>query len=163
MRANDSDLEEDVANRLSSPPLDFVSAASGCPPTALSSSRLSQSHNVITSPSSPLLAASLLHPPSPFTFGSPSLATDFTTVLLLALSASLRHFLAHHPLPSVLLPLSLFHPPLRLHSAPPLLALRTLHALSVLPFGCAEALLPLAPQLSTRIPLLSPRSSFGTL
>ena len=112
----------------------------------------------------PLLAASLLHPPWPFAFGSPSLASDFTTVLLLAFSASLRHFLAHYPLPSVLLPPSLFHLPLRLQSAPPLLAVRTLHVLSVLPFGCAEALLPLAPpQLSTRIPLLSPRSPFGTL
>ena len=40
LRANDIDLE-DVANRLSSPPLDFMSAASNCSPTALSSSRLS--------------------------------------------------------------------------------------------------------------------------
>ena len=44
----------------------------------------------------------------------------------------------------MLLPLSLFHLPLRLQSAYPLLALRTLHTLSASPFGCAVALLPLA-------------------
>ncbi len=41
LRANDPDLD-DVANRLSSPPLDLVSAASGCFSTALSSSRFFQ-------------------------------------------------------------------------------------------------------------------------
>ena len=92
----------------------------------------------------PLLAASLLHPPSFLVSGSPSLASDFFTVHLLALSASLRHFLAHPPLPSMLPPLSFFDLPLRLQSAHPPLALRTLHALRVSPFGGAEALLPLA-------------------
>ena len=66
----------------------------------------------------PLLAASLLHPPSLLASGSPSLASNFTTHLL-ALSASLWHFLAHPLLPSMLLPVPIrFSPPSPVGSSP---------------------------------------------
>ena len=56
----------------------------------------------------------------------------------------------------MLLPLSLFDLPLRLQSDHPPLAPRTLHALSVFPFGCAEALPLLAiPTFCSHFPVFT--------
>ena len=89
------------------------------------------------------MAASFPHHPSPLAFGSLSPASDSSTAILLALSASFRHSPAHPPLPPLPLSLSCLHLLLSLQLAPPPLALSTLPTLSASPSGCVVALPPL--------------------